>query len=51
MDRLRGQLHFGLLALTRRPAAGRLLETRREIIAALERAQADYLAATRGSTF
>jgi 1-acyl-sn-glycerol-3-phosphate acyltransferase len=51
VGRLRSQLRFGLLALRQRPAAGRLLEARRAIIAELERAQADYLAATRGSTF
>jgi hypothetical protein len=51
MGRLRSQLRWASLALTRRPAATRLLETRRRIIAELERAKADYLAATRGSTF
>jgi 1-acyl-sn-glycerol-3-phosphate acyltransferase len=51
VGRLRGQLRWGVLALTRRPAAARLLDARRSIITELERAQTDYLAATRGSTF
>ncbi len=51
VGRLRRQLRFGLLALRRRPAAGRLLAMRQAIVAELERAKDDYLAATRGSTF
>jgi hypothetical protein len=39
------------MALVRRQAASRLLEARRAIIADLERAKNDYLAATRGSSF
>jgi glycerol-3-phosphate O-acyltransferase/dihydroxyacetone phosphate acyltransferase len=49
--RLGSQIRFGLLSLTRRQAASRLLETRETIIALLDRAKTDYLAATRGSTF
>jgi glycerol-3-phosphate O-acyltransferase / dihydroxyacetone phosphate acyltransferase len=51
LGRLGRQIRFGLLALTRRQAASRLLATRRAIIALLEQAKTDYLAATRGSTF
>jgi len=51
MARLGGQLRFSMLSLTRRQAAARLLVTRRAIIALLDQAKADYLAATRGSTF
>jgi hypothetical protein len=39
------------MTLVRRQAASRLLDERREIIAELERAKNDYLAATRGSSF
>jgi hypothetical protein len=49
--RLGSQIRFGLLSLTRRQAASRLLETRETIIALLDRAKTDYMAATRGSTF
>ena len=49
--RLRSQIRFGALSLTRHHAASRLLAVRREIIAELERAKTDYLAATKGSTF
>ena len=51
MGRLGSRIRFGLLALTRHQAASRLLATRRAIIALLEQAKTDYLAATRGSTF
>ncbi len=51
MGRLKTQVRFGLLSLTRRHAASRLLAARQEIIALLDRAKMDYLAATRGSTF
>lgn len=47
LGRLRSQLRFGALALTQRHAASRLLAERQAIIAELERAKADYLAATR----
>jgi hypothetical protein len=49
--RVRSQLQLGVLSLTRRQAASRLIEERRGLIAELERAKNDYLAATRGSTF
>jgi hypothetical protein len=39
------------MALVRRQSAARLLDARREIIAELERAKNDYLAATKGSSF
>jgi hypothetical protein len=48
---LRSQLRLGSLALRRHQAASRLLAERQEIIAELERARDDYLAATRGSSF
>jgi len=51
VGRLRGELRLGVLALTRRQAASRLLAARQEIIAELERAKNDYLAATKGSSF
>ena len=51
MSRLAGQIRFAVLSLTRQQAASRLLGTRREIIALLEQAKTDYLAATRGNTF
>jgi glycerol-3-phosphate O-acyltransferase / dihydroxyacetone phosphate acyltransferase len=51
LGRLQGQIRLGAMALVRRQAASRLLEARREIIADLERAKNDYLAATRGSSF
>jgi len=51
MGRLGGRIRFGLLSLTRHQAASRLLAARRAIIALLEQAKTDYLAATRGSTF
>ena len=37
--------------LTRRHAASRLLDARRAVIALIEQAKTDYLAATRGSSF
>jgi len=51
LGRLRRRLRFGVLALTRRADASRLLAARREIVAELERAKTDYLTATRGSTY
>jgi len=47
LGRLRSQLRFAVLALTRQQAASRLLAERQAIIAELERAKTDYLAATR----
>ena len=44
LDRLRARTRFAVLALTRRQAASRLLVERREILAALELAKADFLA-------
>ncbi len=49
--RLGSQIHFGLLSLTRRQAASRLLEARQVIIHLLDQARTEYFAATRGSTF
>jgi 1-acyl-sn-glycerol-3-phosphate acyltransferase len=51
VSRLQSQLRFGLLALTHRQSAGRLLAERQALVAQLERAKDDYLAATRGSSF
>jgi 1-acyl-sn-glycerol-3-phosphate acyltransferase len=51
MSRLRGQLRFGILSLTRKHLATRLLTERQALVAELERAKDDYLAATRGSSF
>ncbi len=51
VGRLRTRVRFGVLALTRHTAASRLLATRRTIIAELDQAKTDYLAATRGSTY
>jgi hypothetical protein len=51
IGRLRSQLRFAGLVLTRRAAAGRLLDARRAIVLELEQAKAEYLTATRGSTF
>lgn len=51
MGRLRNQLRFGLLSLTHRQSATRLLAERQALVAELERAKDDYLAATRGSSF
>jgi hypothetical protein len=49
--RLRSRLRFGALALTREHAARRLTTERQALIAELERAKKDYLAATKGSSF
>ena len=51
VGRLRTRVRFGVLALTRHADASRLLAARRTIIAELDRAKTDYLAATRGSTY
>ncbi len=51
LSRLRSQVRFGLLSLTRHQAASRLLEARQAIVSELERAKTDYLAATKGSSF
>jgi 1-acyl-sn-glycerol-3-phosphate acyltransferase len=47
LARLRGQVRFAALTLTRQQAASRLLAGRATIIAELERARADYLTTTR----
>ncbi len=49
VGRLRSQLRFASLALTHRHAALRFLTEREAIIAELERARDDYLAATRNT--
>jgi hypothetical protein len=46
--RLRHQLRFGALLLTRAQEARRLLAERREIVEELERAKRDYLAGAKG---
>lgn len=51
LARLRQRLGFAALAMTRNHAATRLLTERQEILNELDRAKADYLAATKGSTF
>ena len=51
VGRLRSQLRFGWLALTRRHTAARLLAERQALVSALERAKDDYLTATHGSSF
>jgi 1-acyl-sn-glycerol-3-phosphate acyltransferase len=51
IGRLRRGLRFGVVALTRETAARQLLAERQAIIAELEGAKNDYLAATRGSAF
>jgi hypothetical protein len=48
---LRYQLRLGALALRRHAAASRLLDERRALMDALDRARDDYLAATKGSSF
>jgi hypothetical protein len=48
---LRVRLRFARLAATQSQAARRLVAEREEIIAELERAKQDYLAATKGSSF
>jgi len=50
VGRLRNQLRFGVLSLTHRQSATRLLAERQALVAELERAKDDYLAATRGSS-
>jgi hypothetical protein len=47
-ERLRHQLRFGALLLTRAQEARRLLAERREIIEELERAKRDYLRGASG---
>jgi hypothetical protein len=49
--RLRSRLRFGALALRRAHAVRRLTTERQALIAELEEAKRDYLAATRGSSF
>jgi glycerol-3-phosphate O-acyltransferase / dihydroxyacetone phosphate acyltransferase len=49
--RLRSRLRFGALALVRAQAARRLTTERQAIIAELEQAKNEYLAATKGSSF
>jgi 1-acyl-sn-glycerol-3-phosphate acyltransferase len=49
--RLRSRLRFAALALTREHVARRLVAERQAILAELERAKTDYLAATKGSSF
>jgi 1-acyl-sn-glycerol-3-phosphate acyltransferase len=51
LGRLRRGLRFGVLALTHERAAQELVAERAAIIADLDRAKADYLAATRGASF
>jgi glycerol-3-phosphate O-acyltransferase / dihydroxyacetone phosphate acyltransferase len=48
---LRVRLRFAALALTQSQTARRLLTEREAIVAELERAKQDYLAATKGSSF
>ena len=48
---LRVRLRFAALAMTQSQAARRLVTERGEIVAELERAKQDYLAATKGSSF
>lgn len=49
--RLRSRLRFNVLAVTQAAAARRLVAERVEILAELERAKAEWLAATKGSSF
>jgi len=51
LGRLRQELRFARLAMTRSHAASRLLAERAQILEELDRAKRDYLAATKGSTF
>lgn len=51
LGRLRSGARFGLLGLTRDQAARALLAERQALLAELDRARRDYLAATRGSSF
>jgi hypothetical protein len=48
---LRVRLRFAALAVTQSQAARRLVTDREAIVAELERARQDYLAATKGSSF
>jgi hypothetical protein len=48
---LRARLRFARLAATQSQAARRLVAERETIVAELERAKQDYLAATKGSSF
>ncbi|MCI0548087.1 MAG: 1-acyl-sn-glycerol-3-phosphate acyltransferase [Candidatus Rokubacteria bacterium] len=50
LERLGASVRLGFVALTRRQAASRLLTERRALVAELERARADYLAASRATT-
>jgi hypothetical protein len=50
LGRIRQQLRFVALSVTRNQAAQRLLALRKEILEELERARDDYLAATRGAS-
>lgn len=49
--RLRSRLRFTVLAATQDAAARRLVAEREEIVAELERAKTEWLAATKGSSF
>src|SRR5262249_10290845 len=49
--RATARMRFGLLALTRPQTAPRLLAEPRQLVAFLDRARDDYLAATKGSSF
>ena len=51
VGRLRGQIRFGVIALTRHQAASRLLAARQAIVGQLDDAKREYLGATRGSSF
>jgi hypothetical protein len=51
MSRRRSRLRLGWVSVGRGQAASRLLAERRELVALLEQAKADYLAVTRGSPF
>ena len=48
---LRSRLRFARLAATQNQMARRLVAEREAIVAELERAKQDYLAATKGSSF
>ena len=50
-DWLRARLRFAALAALHGQTARRLVAEREAIVAELERARQDYLAATRGSSF
>lgn len=51
LARLRSRLRFAQLAMTRNHAAARLLAERQQLMAELDQAKRDYLAATAGSSF